>query len=404
MVYLPSIIAALAVSALPQLVSAAGLHQAAVAKGLNYFGTATDNPELTDIPYVTQLKNTTDFGQITPGNSQKWDSTEPSQNTFSFTKGDAIADLAKANNQVLRCHNLVWHQQLPNWVTSGSWTNATLTAVLKNHITNVVKHYKGRCYAWDVVNEALNEDGSYRDSIFYRTIGEAYLPIAFAAAAAADPDVKLYYNDYNIEWGGNKAAGAVRIVKLIQSYGVKIDGVGLQGHFTVGNIPGKNDLASTLKTYTVLGVEVAYTEVDVRMETPATDAKLAQQSIDYQNLVQACVETPKCVGFTIWDWTDKYSWVPSTFPGQGAACPWDENLKKKPAYTGLLKGLGGNRSESSSSSSSSTPTSTVSAPHTTSTNVAQKWGQCGGNNWTGPTTCVSGTTCTKLNDWYSQCL
>lgn len=248
-----------------------------------------------------------------------------------------------------------------------------MTAVLKNHITNVVKHYKGRCYAWDVVNEgmhqlisdacpgsnalilALNEDGSYRDSIFYRTIGEAYLPIAFAAAAAADSDVKLYYNDYNIEWGGNKAAGAVKIVKLIQSYGVKIDGVGLQGHFIVGNTPGKNDLASTLKTYTALGVEVAYTEVDVRMETPATDAKLAQQSTDYQNLVQACVETPKCVGFTIWDWTDKYSWVPSTFPGQGAACPWDENLKKKPAYTGLLKGLGGNPSEHSSSSSSSTP-------------------------------------------------
>ncbi|KAK1147529.1 hypothetical protein N8T08_000871 [Aspergillus melleus] len=414
MVHLPSITAALAVGALP-LASAAGLHEAAVAKGLKYFGTATDNPELTDVPYVTQLNNTKDFGQITPGNSMKWDSTEPSQNSFSFAKGDVIADLAEANDQVLRCHNLVWHQQLPNWVTSGSWTNATLTAALKNHITNVVKHYKGRCYAWDVVNEALNEDGSYRENVFYKTIGEAYLPIAFAAAAAADSDVKLYYNDYNIEWAGNKASGALKIVKLIQSYGVKIDGVGLQGHFTVGNTPGKNDLASTLKTYTALGVEVAYTEIDVRMETPATDAKLAQQSTDYQNLVQACVETSKCVGFTIWDWTDKYSWVPSTFPGQGAALPWDEDLNKKPAYAGLLKGLGGSASESSSSSSapasttapvpsSTTSSSTVSAPQNTSTNVAGKWEQCGGNNWTGPTTCVSGTTCKKQNDWYSQCL
>lgn len=223
--------------------------------------------------------------------------------------------------------------------------------------------------------------------------------------------MKLYYNDYNIEWAGNKASGALKIVKLIQSYGVKIDGVGLQGHFTVGNTPGKNDLASTLKTYTALGVEVAYTEVDVRMSTPATDAKLAQQSTDFQNLVQACVETPKCVGFTIWDWTDKYSWVPSTFPGQGAALPWDENLNKKPAYAGLLKGLGGSASETSTTSSSAAPTSTttkssstVSAPQTTSTNVAGKWEQCGGNGWTGPTTCVSGSTCTKQNDWYSQCL
>ncbi|BAE65766.1 unnamed protein product [Aspergillus oryzae RIB40] len=332
---------ALAVGVSAHLAQAAGLHDAAVAKGLLYFGTATDNPELTNTSYVTQLNNTGDFGQITPGNSQKWDSTEPSQNEFSFTNGDVIADLADANDQKLRCHNLVWHQQLPNWVSSGSWTNETLTAVLQNHITNVVKHYKGRCYAWDVVNEALADDGSYRDSIWYKTIGEAYIPIAFAAAAAADPDVKLYYNDYSIEWGGAKSTAAQNIVKLIQSYGGKIDGVGLQAHFTVGQTPARKDLASNLKAFTDLGVEVAYTEVDVRMETPATDANLQQQSTEFSNIVGACLDTEGCVGVTIWDWTDKYSWVPSTFPGYGAACPWDENFEKKPAYQGILEVLGG---------------------------------------------------------------
>ncbi|KAE8405561.1 glycoside hydrolase superfamily [Aspergillus pseudonomiae] len=453
---------ALAVGVSAHLAQAAGLHDAAVAKGLLYFGTATDNPELTDTSYVTQLNNTGDFGQITPGNTQKWDSTEPSQNEFSFTKGDVVADLADANDQKLRCHNLVWHQQLPNWVSSGSWTNETLTAVLQNHITNVVKHYKGRCYAWDVVNEALADDGSYRDSIWYKTIGEAYIPIAFAAAAAADPDVKLYYNDYSIEWGGSKSTGAQNIVKLIQSYGGKIDGVGLQAHFTVGQTPARKDLASNLKSFTDLGVEVAYTEVDVRMQTPATEANLQQQSTEFANIVGACLDTKGCVGVTIWDWTDKYSWVPSTFPGYGAACPWDENFEKKPAYQGILEVLGGEASaststsvsasasaapettsallsstaaavtptsfstsistppaasttsssspsttpvtSSSTSSSSTTPTDVIPQPSSTVTSRVKVYYQCGGINYQGSTECEEGLTCKKWNPYYSQCL
>ncbi|KAL4892763.1 glycoside hydrolase superfamily [Aspergillus ambiguus] len=405
--HLRTLIAALAAGTLPHLASAAGLHQAAVAKGLLYFGTATDNPELTDVPYVTQLNNTNDFGQVTPGNSMKWDATEPSQNSFSFAKGDAIANLASQNGQKLRCHTLVWHSQLPSWVSSGSWTNATLIAAMKNHITNVVTHYKGRCYAWDVVNEALNEDGTYRNSVFYQIIGEAYIPIAFAAAAAADPSAKLYYNDYNTEYAGAKATAAQNIVKLVKSYGAKIDGMGIQAHLIVGNVASSSNLASVLKSFTALGVEVSYTELDIRMTLPSTSALLAQQATDYQNVAAACVATSGCVGITIWDWTDKYSWVPSTFSGQGAACPWDSNLAKKPAYNGILAGLGASTSTTTTSASSttlSTTTKTTTSTTSTSTGVSQKWGQCAGIGWTGPTTCVSGTTCTYQNDWYSQCL
>ncbi|KAJ5083018.1 hypothetical protein N7532_012061 [Penicillium argentinense] len=396
---------ALAASILPQFVNGAGLNTAAVAKGQLYFGTATDNPELTDTSYVTQLSNTDDFGQLTPGNSQKWDTIEPSQNTFSYTKGDAIANLAEANGQKLRCHNLVWHSQLPSWVSSGTWTNATLLAAMKNHITNVVTHYKGRCYAWDVVNEALNEDGSYRESIWYTTIGPAYIPIAFATAAAADPDVKLYYNDYNIEYSGSKATGAQNIVKLIQSYGAKIDGVGLQAHFIVGSTPSQSAQASTMAGYTNLGVEVAITELDIRMTLPSTDALLAQQKTDYSNTVAACLATKGCVGVTIWDWTDKYSWVPNTFSGQGAACPWDENYAKKPAYTGILTALGGTAiATTTTTTRSSTSSTSTTTSGSTATGVAQHWAQCGGSGWTGATTCVSGYTCTYFNDYYSQCL
>ncbi|KAJ5087278.1 hypothetical protein N7456_010894 [Penicillium angulare] len=392
----------LAAGCLPQLVHSAGLDTSAVALGKLYFGTATDNPELTDTAYVTQLNNTDDFGQITPGNSQKWDATEPSQNTFTFTNGDVIADLAEANGQKLRCHNLVWYNQLPSWVSSGTWTNATLLAAMKNHITNVVTHYKGQCYAWDVVNEGLADDGTYRDNIFYQYIGEAYIPIAFATAAAADPDVKLYYNDYNIEYAGAKSTAAQNIVKLIKSYGAKIDGVGLQGHFIVGSTPSQSSQASNMAAFAALGVEVAITELDIRMTLPSTDALLAQQKTDYAGTVAACAQTSACVGVTIWDWTDKYSWVPSTFSGQGAACPWDENLVKKPAYTGILTALGGTATSTSTASGSSTTTSTSTS--TGSSSVAQQYGQCGGSGWTGATTCVSGTTCTYFNDWYSQCL
>ncbi|KAJ5476853.1 hypothetical protein N7475_002582 [Penicillium sp. IBT 31633x] len=395
MVHLSTIALALA-SILPQLVQGAGLHSAAVAKGKLYFGSATDNPELTDAAYLAQLSNTEDFGQITPGNSQKWDALEPSQNTFTYTRGDAIASLAAQNGQELRCHTLVWHSQLPNWVSSGSWTNATLIAAMKNHITNVVTHYKGKCYAWDVVNEALNEDGTYRDSIFYKVIGEAYLPIAFATAAAADPDVKLYYNDYNLEWAGAKSTGAQRIVKLVQQYGAKIDGVGLQAHLIVGSTPSQSAQASNLAAITALGVDVAYTELDIRMTLPATAALLAQQSIDYQNTVAACVANTRCVGVTIWDYTDKYSWVPSVFTGEGAALPWDENLAKKPAYAGIFAALGG------ASSTTTLVTTTTTASSGSGTGVPL-YGQCGGSGWTGGKTCATGT-CKYVNDWYSQCL
>nr|BBC47920.1 xylanase [Penicillium sp.] len=394
----------LGAATLPQLVHSAGLDTAAVALGKKYFGTATDNPELTDTAYVAQLNNTQDFGQITPGNSQKWDATEPSQNTFTFTNGDVIADLAEANGQKLRCHNLVWYEQLPSWVSSGTWTNATLLAAMKNHITNVVTHYKGQCYAWDVVNEGLNDDGTYRDNIFYQYIGEAYIPIAFATAAAADPSVKLYYNDYNIESAGAKSTAAQNIVKLVKSYGVKIDGVGLQSHFIVGSTPSQSAQASNMAAFTALGVEVAITELDIRMTLPSTDALLAQQKTDYASTVAACAQTSGCVGITIWDWTDKYSWVPNTFSGQGAACPWDANLVKKPAYTGILTALGGTATSTATTTAKTTLTTSTTSSGSSSTSVAQKWGQCGGSGWTGPTTCVSGTTCTYSNAWYSQCL
>ncbi|RPD74956.1 endo-1,4-beta-xylanase C precursor [Lentinus tigrinus ALCF2SS1-7] len=317
--------------------STAGLNTLAKAAGKLYFGSATDNPELSDSAYVTILSNSKEFGQITPGNSMKWDATEPTRGTFTFTNGDVIANLAKTNGQLLRGHNCVWHNQLPSWVSSGSFTAADLTTVIQNHCGTVVGHYKGQVYSWDVVNEPFNDDGTWRSDVFYNTLNTTYVSIALQAARAADPNAKLYINDYNIENSGAKATAMLNLVKQLIADGVPIDGVGFQCHFIVGSVP--TSFQTVLEQFTALGLEVAITELDIRMTLPETDALLAQQAKDYQSVVQACMNVEKCVGITIWDYTDKYSWVPSTFSGQGAACPWDSNLTIKPAYNGIVAAL-----------------------------------------------------------------
>ncbi len=222
-------------------------------------------------------------------------------------------------------------------MSSGAWTEEQLTSIIETHIANEVGHYKGQCYSWDVVNEALNDDGTFRDSVFYDVLGESFIPVAFRAAAAADPDAKLYYNDYNIEGTGAKQAAAVAIVKSVKAAGARIDGVGMQAHLIVGSIPSQSDLEAAMKSYLEAGAtEVAYTELDVRFSSlPPSDDGLRAQGTDYATVAGACLAVDACVGVTVWDFTDRYSWIPSTFPGQGAALPYDEGLAKKPAWTAV---------------------------------------------------------------------
>jgi endo-1,4-beta-xylanase len=214
--------------------------------------------------------------------------------------------------------------------------------------------------------------------------------------------------------------------------------VGLQGHLIVGQVPSASDIGSNLKAFTDLGVDVAFTELDIRMTLPSSSSKLSQQGTDYNNVAKACAANARCMGITTWGLTDKYSWVPGTFSGTGDALPWDSNYGKKPAYTGLLNGFSNAvkytgassgtpststtsapatststtfitsatpASETSTSSqTSSTSTSSSAAPSQTGGTCSSIWGQCGGIGWTGPKCCQSGTTCKYSNDWYSQCL
>ncbi|KJA14514.1 glycoside hydrolase family 10 protein [Hypholoma sublateritium FD-334 SS-4] len=265
-------------------------------------------------------------------NSMKWFATEPSRGNFTFADGDVIVELAKKNGQLIRGHNCVWHSQLAPWVEAGHFDNATLRSIVETHCHTLVKHYKGDI--WDVVNEPFNDDGTFRETVFYNTIGPSYIPLALRTARSADPRAKLYINDYNIEGLGAKSTAMLNLVQQLKRGRVPIDGIGVQGHLVVGEVP--TTIQANLQAFADLGVEVAITELDIRMDLPVTNAKLAQQKVDYQTVISACKAVKGCIGVTIWDWTDKYSWVPGVFPGQGAPLPWDENLVKKPAYDGIV--------------------------------------------------------------------
>ncbi|KAI0789859.1 endo-beta-1,4-glucanase [Abortiporus biennis] len=299
-----------------------------------YFGTATNNVQLNDTAYAAILDDSRMFGQITAANSMKWFDTEPERGHFTFQDGDVIRDLAKRNGQLLRGHNCVWHNQLPDWVANGSFTKPDLLDVVKTHCGTLVGHYRD---SWDIVNEVLNDDGTFREDIFFNTTGSEYIPTAFHAARAADPHAKLYANDFNIEGINAKSEAYRNLIPQLRKQGVPIDGIGIQSHLIVGQLP--TDMKENMEAFTAIGLEVAITELDIRMTLPETEELLEQQKKDYATVIEACNAVKGCVGITVWDFSDKYSWVPGSFAGQGAACPWDENMKEKPAFFGIVEGF-----------------------------------------------------------------
>ncbi|MGX1546387.1 endo-1,4-beta-xylanase [Streptomyces adustus] len=279
------------------------------------------------------------FGSLTPGNAMKWGSVEPTQGTFNWAEADQIVAFAQAYNQQVRGHTLVWHSQNPSWLTNGTWTSAQLGTLLQNHISTEVGRYQGRITAWDVVNEPFNEDGTYRSTLWYNGLGADYIASALTWARAADPAAKLYINDYNVEGVNAKSTALYNLVKSLKERGVPIDGVGLQAHLILGQVP--STLQQNIQRFADLGVDVAITELDIRMALPADSTKLAQQAADYKAVTAACVAVTRCVNLTVWGFTDSDSWVDSTFPGYGAATLYDANYAPKPAYYGVAEALGG---------------------------------------------------------------
>jgi endo-1,4-beta-xylanase len=313
------------------------LRSLAEAKG-KYFGTALTDGDLNAGGETTIAG--TQFDMVTPGNEMKWDTTEPSNGSYNFGPGDQIVSFAQAHGMRVRGHNLVWHSQLPSWVSN--LPASQVQGAMEAHITTEVSHYKGKIYAWDVVNEPFNEDGSLRQDAFAKAMGSGYIADALRAAHAADPSARLYLNDYNIEGENAKSNGMYALAQQLLAQGVPLGGIGLESHFIVGQVP--SDMQANMQRFANLGLDVAVTELDDRIQTPASSANLQQQATDYGRVVSDCLAVSRCVGISQWGVDDAHSWIPGTFPGWGAATMYDNNDQPKPAYNATVTALGGSNS------------------------------------------------------------
>jgi len=297
-----------------------------------FFGAALNAAHLAESDYAAVAS--TELSFATPENEMKWASTEPTRGTFSFDRGDAITAFAAQNSILVKGHTLVWHNQLPSWVPAIQDATDLHDAMI-SHITQVVSHYRGQVVAWDVVNEAVADSGQslLRNTIFYQYLGAGYVDDAFNAAHAADPDARLYYNDYGAEGMNQKSDAVYSLVQGMLSRGVPINGVGLEMHTSpTAASPSATDIGKNMKRLADLGLDVLISEMDVQI--CASD--LVAQSTRFHDIVAQCVAQPGCKAVTVWGVPDKYSWL----NGQACATPhpllFDDDYVAKPAYMAVM--------------------------------------------------------------------
>jgi endo-1,4-beta-xylanase len=288
------------------------------------------------------------FGSLTAENVMKPALIHPEEKKYSWENADKIVNYAMANGMLVRGHTLCWHNQTAAWMFKDAQGNPVTKEVLltrlKDHITQVVSRYKGKVYAWDVVNEAIDDDSSkiFRETNWYKICGEEYIAKAFQWAHEADPDAKLYYNDYNTE-SPVKRDKIYSLLKRLLDAGVPIHGVGLQGHWNISN-PTEKDLRDAIEKFSSLGLKIQITELDVSVYTSdKTDpsdnvftSEREQKQLEKYKMVFKVFRDYKNVitGVTFWNVSDKSSWL-DNFPVRGRKnypLLFDQNLKPKKAY------------------------------------------------------------------------
>ena len=301
-------------------------------------GAAVDIPTLNKDPAYARLL-ARELNLLTPENAMKFSVIHPERERYDFSQADALLAFAEAHGMQVNGHVLVWHQQLPDWLTQGHFSRDELSAILREHIHTLVTRYRGRIASWDVAAEAVAEDGRPRETFWSRGIGADYLALAFRWAHAADPAAQLRYNDYGGEGGGAKSDGIYDLAAGLRWQGAPIHGVGLQMHVGIEDAPPVAEVRINMLRLAALGLQTDITEMDVMLKQPSTPAALRAQARIYRDMLQACLAVAQCRGFSTWGATDRYSWIPEFFPGQGAALLFDEQYRPKPAYRSVRRTL-----------------------------------------------------------------
>ncbi len=244
-----------------------------------FIGAAINNVQIEERDKGSAVLLPQQFNSITPENIMKCGIIHPEWNRYNFDMADKYVTYGKKHNMFIVGHTLLWHSQLAPFV-SKIQSKDSLLLFMTNHINTVAGRYAGKVNGWDVVNEALEEDGTLRKSIFFNKLGEDFLVKAFQLAAKAAPNTELYYNDYNIEQP-KKRAGAIALLKKIQASGTRIDGVGIQGHWNIAGLPLK-DIEDAIIEFSALGLKVMFTELDLTALPNPWDLKGAEVSQNFE--------------------------------------------------------------------------------------------------------------------------
>lgn len=326
-----------------------------------YIGTALNEDQILEKDSLITNLISREFNSITAENIMKSVFIHPAKDTFDFNLSDKFVAFGEKHDMFIHGHVLLWHSQLAPWI-SQIQDSSEMAAAIENHINTIVSRYKGKVQAWEVVNEALNEDGTLRKTVFLETYGEDYITLAFKTAAKADPNADLYYNDYNI-YNPLKRNGVIALVKNLQKNGAKIDGIGIQGHLRL-NDPSIEELEKTILEYAALGVKIAFTEMDITVLPNPWDLvgaeinqnfegsakmnpypkslpdsvqiKLAQRYRDIFALLLK--HKDKISRVTLWGISDGQSWL-NDWPIKGRTnypLLFDRSFKPKKAYDSII--------------------------------------------------------------------
>jgi endo-1,4-beta-xylanase len=327
------------------------LREAARGAGV-LIGTAVRPVQLSEAAYASTLAR--EFNMVEPEDALKWEVVHPERASFDFSQADQIVDFASRHDMKVRGHTLVWHRQNPKWLTEGKYTSGELAEILEKHIKTVVGHYRGKVFAWDVVNEAFDESrpGELRSTIWRDQPGiglaenaaaSSYIEKCFRWAHDADPRALLFYNEAEAEVMNAKSDAIYAMVRDFRQRGVPIDGVGFQMH--IANLHADvASISANIKRFTALGVQVHITEMDVALPVDASGnartEDLQRQADIYRGIAAVCLSQPGCTAIQTWGFTDKYSWIGShSKKTQGAALLFDRDYRAKPAYEALRSTL-----------------------------------------------------------------